>query len=212
MDLKLNNVQTKLKESVKANTDLAAQLKEAEAKILNLEESLENRTNRQLRNTQVWSNIPGENKEKWDVTRATLASTIARISSNVGENEAITEAAALSMIERAHRGKPYPNQTGPSPIYVAIDNWQNAQKIKSIMIKAGKSGVSEDIYCNQKYGPRTNWRRKRALDVRKDLIQRGIIEKGFVDFPAVLMVQMTGENEYKEYKNFSKIPVDFSKK
>ena len=119
---------------------LVADLKDANSTILQLQEELEDRTNRQLRNTLIFKNVPGEKKEKWEKTRSTLAALISEVSFKADESDSVSEEEALSMIERAHRGKPVENQKGPSFIYCAIDNWQNAEWIKNIFKTAKNPG------------------------------------------------------------------------
>ena len=58
------------------------------------------------------------------------------------------------------------------------------------------------------YGADTNWRRNKALLKRKELKDNKSIVKGFVKFPARLMVMYTDEDEdYTMHEDFSNIEV-----
>ena len=121
----------------------------------------------------------------------------------------MTEKKAAESIERAHRGKrKRNNEGGPRPIYAAIDDWRHSEAIKGFFLnRQNDSGV----YCDQMYGPRTTWRRSQALKVRKSLKENRTIIKGYVAFPARLMVMKRGDTKYSLWKDFSKESVIFDK-
>lgn len=188
------------------NSRLVSDLKVANETILSLEEQLEDRTNRQLRKTLVISNVPEQDNENWEKTKEILAGTIERASEKLKDEEKINKEEALSMLERVHRGREKKGRKGPRQIFAAINDWRNSEKIKAVFMKA-----RINIFCEQKYGPRTNWRRGKALAQRKELKDKGEIVKGYVAFPARLMVVKTGQHDYVKHYDFSKMPVDFSK-
>ena len=68
-------------------------------RVKDLEEALEERTNRQLRKTLVFRNIPEhESEKKWSATKDLLATKISDVMEDVDKSE------ALQMIDRCHRG------------------------------------------------------------------------------------------------------------
>ena len=196
MEEKIENVKTE-------NKILKEKLFNAEKRIDDMEELTEDRTNRQMRKTLIFTNVRETEKESQDATD-TLASMIAKASRND-----INKEDAAKMIERAHRGKPgKKSKEGPRPIYAAIDDWRHSEKIKAIFFdKKNDTG----IYCDQMYGPRTTWRRSQALKTRKELKANNVIRNGYVAYPAKLMIKKNGDDRYSMYKDFYHIPVTFGK-
>ena len=183
------------------NETLKRKLKEAIKDIEKAEENMEDKTNHQLRKTLVFTNVKEEQNEQYDVS-----DVLAREIKKASKNE-ISKEKALTFIERAHRGKARQNSTGgPRPIFAAINHWRNSELIKEIFLdKKNSTGV----YCEQMYGPRTTWRRNQALKVRKDLKSKNLIVKGYVAFPARLMVKKAGDAKYSLHEDFSKREVVF---
>ena len=184
------------------NQKLKEKLKECISDVSNLEESLEDKTNRQLRKTLIFSNIPEQPNESWDETRELLAKKISEASK--GEMNIKT---ARNCIERAHRGKNNRRTSVPRPIYAAIDDWRRSEEIKEFFLRKSTSGV----YCDQMYGPRTTWRRNKALAKRKELKASDKHIKAYVAFPARLMAKKPGDKKYALIDDLSKIPVVFDK-
>ena len=210
MEMKINNVcrtiekyDKKLESMNNDNENLKSKLLDAEKKINDLEELTEQQTNRNMRKTLIFTNVKEEDGEDND-TSEILSRTIAKVSKNN-----ISKEEAKRFIERAHRGKPKHNsKSSPRPIYAAIVDWRHSEKIKEYFL--GKKNGS-GIYCDQMYGPRTSWKRSQALKARKELKSINAIDKGYVAYPAKLMVKKTGEQKYALYKDFSNVPVTFGK-
>ena len=211
-----NNVKTiknnteeikKLKNSFDAlkndNTYLKEKLESATVKLQGTENKLEDKTNRQLRKTLIFTGIKEEANEGYDV-----ASLLAK-SINKASKGKITESEANGFIERAHRGKARSrSKRGNRPIFAAIDDWRHSELVKKVFLdKKNETG----IYCEQMYGPMTTWRRNLALAKRKELKANGSIMKGYVAFPAKLMVQRAGEDIYRLYKDYSNEKVIYDK-
>ena len=142
-------------------TDQTAALDAMSTKMKELEERLEERTNRQLRKILVFRNVPEvEEDKKWSTTKALLASKISQVLDDVDENE------AMQMIDRCHRGgkKPSDGEERPSrprPIYAAMLYWEDCERLTR---EARSSSVG--FYIDYKYGPRTTVRRNEALKKR----------------------------------------------
>ena len=187
----------------KHNKSLQTKIEAQEKTICDLQESFEDQINRNARKTLIFTNVPETSDETYDVS-PTLANTICKAT-----NGEITIEKAKAMVERAHRGKARRNSKGgPRPIYAAIDDWRNSEKVKDLFLdKKNKSG----IYCQQMFGPRTTWRRSQALKMRKELKDQDPRTKGYVAFPARLMVKKQGDTKYHLYRDFSNVPVVFGK-
>ena len=159
-----------------------------------LTELVEDRTNRQLRNTLVFKNVPKEENEKsWNNTRDVLTKSVAKALK-------VKPAEMYSCFERVHRGRDREN--GPPLIFAKLFNWNDCEKMKSAFRKLNIKKQSS-IHCEQKFGPRTSYRRNQALVCRRELLNEGKIEQGFVKFPAILMVKLAGGTAFTEFRNFS---------
>ena len=198
-DKKFKNFEENYDKLCKSNSDLASKLLETKKELEEANDRLEDQTNRQMRKTLVFTNIAEGNEEEKDVT-SLLQNVISKVSKGKMVN-------AKEYIERAHRGKKKRNgKGGPRPIYAAVDDWRHSEAIKGFFLdRQNDSG----IYCDQMYGPRTTWRRSQALRERKELKQQRKITKGYVAFPARLMVLKPGEDKYILWKDYSNLPVIF---
>ena len=177
-------------------------------------ETIEDRTNRQLRKTLVFKGVPEEKistadgpprAENWSDT----ATVLARAMSAVIPNTTVEE--ARSMVERCHRAAPSPNYkgTGPRPIFAAYVDWRDSELTKDEFRK----NTDGSIYVEQKVGPLTTLRRNIALKERKRLLEAKTILSGYVSFPARLMVKDSDARgaKYRQWRDFSKEPVTFSR-
>ena len=170
-----------------------------------LKDELENRTNRQLRRTLIFKNIP---ERKDDETYAEVKTLLAEI---IDSHTEISKEEALAGIERAHREAKRDGglRQGKRKIFVAFLNWELPQKILDEFRKKCIADRAFDIYVEQMYGPLTSLRRNLAFQQRKSLKEQGAITSGFVAFPARLMVNipgdvdMNGKKVYRLHHNFS---------
>ena len=172
-----------------------------------LAERLEDKTNPQLRKTLIFTNVAeedGEDVDKYKKTSQIIAKKIKEVS-----NGAMTEEAALQAIKRCHRGHKKKFGSGPRPIYAAVTDWRLSEKIKEYFLSRSNSS---GVYVDQMYGPRTTMRRQQALKLRKELKSSGRIVKGYVAFPARLMVLKPGQKEYELFEDFSKNKLIFDNK
>ena len=179
--------------------------------IKQLEEDIENRTNRQLRETLVFRNVPEKvGGEDYHDTKKLLATAI---SENVN---GVTYEQALGQIKRAHRESDHHKneegvhvREGKRIIYVAFHSWDLCQSIIESFREKNIKDRNFQMTADQKYGPKTNKRRKLAFDLRKQLKTNGDITSGFVAFPAKLMVNRPGDvtnnnkKVYRMHTNFS---------
>ena len=119
-------------------------------RVKDIEEKLEERTNRQLRKTLVFRGVAERDNEKsWADTRKVLANKIAGLVNSTSDE-------ASSLIDRCHRGGKK-NATKPRPIYVDMKYWEDCE---SIVWSARKK---KTVLVDYKYGPLTNKRRNLSL-------------------------------------------------
>ena len=185
--------------------------KDQAKQISDLNERVEKRTNRQMRNTLIFKGIPKipseekKGQEAWQYTRQALVSAI---SSHIDD---LDETRATRCIERVHRGKP--NEHGKQAIYAKIFDWNICEKLKHDFRSINIADNSVKIYCEQMFGPLTSARRNHALSVRKQLKEEGKIYSGFVVYPAKLLVKVTRDpkGSYIEHEDYSKMEVNFKK-
>lgn len=167
-----------------------------------LEKKVEDRTNRQLRQTMVLrglKELPEE--ESWSDTRDLVASKISELL-NIEFSE------AKLLINRCHRGgntQYYKSKNRIRPIYIAFMRWDTCEDL--LQAARGQHEFSLDY----KFGPRTTVRRNRALKLRRELKQKGELVKAFVKFPAILMGKKTVDSKYEKIRDFSNDEVVFEK-
>ena len=169
-----------------------------------IEELIEARTNRMLRKTLVFKNIPETANESWNETESALAQAIHEVS------EVPLEEAA-SFIERAHRAAPVEQIEGPRPIFCAFYDWKKSELVKETF-KRDNIDNRGKLYAEQKFGPLTSKRRNEALKVRKELKASNRIISGYLAYPAKLMVRTEAGAKYHVYKDFSQMHVTFKTK
>ena len=168
-----------------------------------LSERLEERTNRQLRQTLIFKGIHElENEKTWADTKAHLAT-------NISQCVGVTQTFALQMLNRVHRGRPNPRNARQRVIYANLYSWEICGKLVHDFRRLNIEGKSQ-IRVEYKYGPRTSYRRNQALLKRKELKEMGDIISGYVAYPARLYVKRPGRSRtdpYEEYQDFSKVKV-----
>ena len=176
-------------------------------KITDLSEKVEDRTNRQLRNTLVFKGIPETSNEKsWNQTRTVLAKTVAKCIHSLDEDT------AYDLFERVHRGRPNDHNKGARNIYAKLYRWDDAEHLKTAFRKLNVSDPNLKIFCEQKFGPMTTYRRNKAMTLRRDLKKDQKIYSGFVAFPAKLLVKFTADTKekYVPYEDFSQTEVIYT--
>ena len=173
--------------------------------IKNLENKLEDTTNRHLRKTLVIKGVKELENETWSATESVLAKTISEATD--GD---VDEIAAARLIERAHRSRPNRQKQGRRDIFVKMYDWKDSEYLKAKFAKKNIKDRKFKIYCEQKYGPITSARRNEALKARKALKSTGAITRGYVAFPAKLMVKLPNDSvdaKYRLHKDFSNIDI-----
>ena len=179
-------------------------------KVKNLTELCEERTNRQLRETLVFRNVPEvNNDESYADTKDLLAKLISDHCDNISYEEAYGE------IKRAHRETKRRNnenhyRAGKRLIFAAFHSWDLCRQIiETFRLKCIREPAFV-IAADQKYGPLTSRRRSLALKKRKELKDNGDISGGYINFPAKLMVNVNGQVDNLGKKIYS-LHTDFSK-
>ena len=227
--VKIENVEQNQNEKIVGLTERVAELEEklstlenAPKQIDQLAEAIESRTNRQLRETLVFKNIPEEEPEVSGGLLAQYTETKKLLATVISEHcPGITYEVAYSQIKRAHRERKrddleehQPSRAGKRFIFAAFHSWDLCQEILNAFRDLCIKDRNFKIAAEQKYGPLTSRRRHMAFKLRKELKDEGVITSGYVDFPAKLIVNMHGElndngkKAYRMYKNFSKVQID----
>ena len=170
-----------------------------------VKERLEERTNRQLRQTLVIKGVrelpnKGPKGETWEETKQLLASTIAKNVKTSYDN-------AYKMLNRVHRSRPTanPNKRGQRDIFANLFSWDHCDKLVEDFRLLNVRGHS-NIHVEFKYGPLTTNRRIQAMGKRKLLKTAGEIISGYVAYPARLMVKAAGSSNYHMIEDFSRVP------
>ena len=169
-----------------------------------LEERVEDRTNRQLRKTLVITGVKESDKESWSDTKKLVAKTI---STNLN----LDYYDAYDMLERVHRSAPtkLANKIGRRDIYASIHDWNDCEFLTSEFRQANRKNRNLNIHVNCKYGPLTTRRRNEALKVRRELLNDNKITQGYISFPAKLLVKYSNDADAKfdVYNDFSKLSI-----
>ena len=177
-------------------------------KFNDLRELTEERTNRQLRETLIFKNVPEQAEETWNDTKILLAKLISE-HCDMRYEDVIVD------IKRAHRERKRPpnadnTRTGKRHIYVAFKSWDLPQNIIEVFRQKNINDRNFVIHAEQKYGPMTSKRRNLALQKRKELKGIGAITSGYIDFPARLMVNVNNTVN-REGKKLYICHTDFSR-
>ena len=213
VDLKFTNniagVFTRLAEVEKQlrrqESETADELKNLKLENDRIKEELENRTNRQLRQTLIFKNIP---ETKNDESYADVKNLLADVISTYTD---ITKDDAFAGIVRAHREAKREESTreGKRKIFAAFIDWELPQKILEQFRKKCIEDRTFKYYADQMYGPMTSIRRNLAFERRKKLKDEGAITSAFVAFPAKLLVNLPGDVDIHGKKVY-KLHTDFS--
>ena len=162
-------------------------------KINEIEELVEARTNRQLRQTIIISGINEREGETWEETRELVAKTISK-------NLNMSFDTAGDMLNRVHRAsrkdRMHPNK--PRKIYAALYCWDDCELLIEKFRKLNISGRTS-IRIDYMFGPKTSQRRNLAMVKRKELKEAGILKSAYVAFPARLLGKRPGDGKDDPY-------------
>ena len=172
-----------------------------------LRQRLENQTNRNSRKSVIIRGIPEMEEEKtWDDTRKVVCETLVAVLGQDNADWEVDWEVISNKIERVHRGRPLKEGSrGPRVVHALFYDWNDSEKLKLDILKLGRN--NQNIFVEQKYGPDTDYRRNKAKERRKQLIEEGTIAKAYIKYPAKLMVKRPGDRSYSMLEDFSGIPV-----
>ena len=169
-----------------------------------LEEKLEDRTNRQLRQTIVVKGLAEKENEKWSDTRHILAK-------HVSKAYQIDIKKANNLFERVHRGGGEGfdgKKKGKRDVYALCSKWDDSEFLVWNSFKVNKNKPKKDrVIVEYKYGPLTTLRRGEAMKKRRELIEKKQFKNAYVKFPAILMGRKDGEENYSIVQDFSNFSV-----
>ena len=144
--------------------DIPAKITQLQSDNNNLKEELESRTNRQLRRTLIFKNIP-ESKEDESYSDVKILLTDV-----ISSQTDIPREEVFNGIERSHReSKRNRGREGKRKIFAAFLNWELPQRIIEQFRKRNIGDNTFQIYVDQMYGPLTTMRRNLAFQKRKAL-------------------------------------------
>ena len=169
-----------------------------EQRVQEVEELLEERTNRQLRKTLVIRGVSeGEHEKSWQDTEILLSKIFS-------ETLNIPVEQARGMIDRCHRGgnpNHYKKIGKPRPIFAAMYSWKACE---DLLWNARKK---KNVFIDYKFGPKTTTRRNLALQKRRELLNQGTLCQAHVAYPARLMGKGKNDKKYRLIEDFSKADV-----
>ena len=174
--------------------------------IHNIEERIEDRTNRQLRQTLIIVGVKESRDETWNDTRDLLAETISK-------NLKTSFNSADKMLNRVHRAsRKDPHHPGnPRRIFAAVHQWDDCEMLVEKFRELNVSGRS-GVRINYMHGPLTTVRRNMAMLKRKQLKEAGTLQSAYVAFPARLFGKKHGEDAYTLIKDFSREEVQLKER
>ena len=183
------------------NKELIIEKDVSALKIHNLKWKLEDRTNRDMRNTLIFKGVPEKKDEStWDKTESVLAGIISKTCDMDIEE-------TIDMFERVHRGRPRQYNNDKRDIYVRFKFWKDSEYVKDRFLESFRDKKNNGIFVEQMYGYETTKRREQALMTRKQLKVRKEITSGYLKFPAKLYVRKTNCKNYVLYEDFSRMEV-----
>ena len=210
----IDNLKADMELIKSANEELVSVNKSLEAKLVSseefqvsaiesfrqLEEKLEDRTNRQLRQTIVVKGIPEKENEKWTDTRNLLAK-------HVSKYYKMDYKDAYALFERVHRGGGYGHQErkkGRRDIFALCSKWDDSEYLVWNSFEVNKTRPKKErVVIEYKYGPLTSIRRGHAMKMRKEILEQKTYKNAYVKFPAILFARKDGEDKYNIVKDFS---------
>ena len=201
---RLNTVEETLTQMKAGNQDGSIDISSGIGKRMQeVEELLEERTNRLLRKTLVIRGVSeGDQEKSWQDTEILLSKIFA-------ETLNIKPEQARGMIDRCHRGgnPNYYTKVGkPRPIFAAMYSWKACE---DILWSARKK---KNVFIDYKFGPLTTRRRNLALQKRRELLNKGTLTQAHVAYPARLMGKTQSDKKYKLIEDFSKVNVSLRDK
>ena len=213
-DADITNLKTEVAAIKSINEELASSNKALEEKVAKtekfqsaviesfqqLEEKLEDRTNRQLRQTIVVKGLQEKPNEKWADTRNLLAKYVSKAYN-------MEFKVAYSLFDRVHRGGGQgfeAKKKGRRDIYALCTHWDDSELLvwKSFIVNKSKA-KKDRVIIEYKYGPLTTLRRGEAMKRRRELLEDKTLRNAYIKFPAQLMGKKDGQDSYELIEDFS---------
>ena len=175
--------------NINSNTDRITQL---ENELKTLRDDLDDQVNRGMRNNIIIKGLPG--KEDSAETKRKVVKILDELD-NCQEGRTY-----LHEIERAHRMGD--GEKDGRHIVVRV---YNSELVKHFCKKARLLRMNDDSYklnLEQQFSPTLTDRRNTAMLKRRELFEQRKITKGFVNYPAKLIVMYPGDTTYKVHEKF----------
>ena len=186
-------------------TERGNDIKRLNALVKELEDQVEDQTNRNMRSTLIIKGIKEDKNEKnWDDATNAL---VRNLTSIFDWDPDILHAD----IERCHRGRKEAEARNednrnqqPRPIYVKFHSWKAAEQIRRKIISANKEKRTR-IIVSHMFSKKTTKRMNEQLEIRKHLLNENKDWRAVVKFPGILLIKKSGDADFSRYK--AELPV-----
>ena len=161
-------------------TNNQAQVTELQNQVSELQKQMDEQTDRSLRCTLIFKNIPHEEDENSSESTAVLTKAITNHCTDLSKSY------VQDAIERCHRGTSNkPNS--PAHIFVKFIDWKKSQLISRAIIEKNKSNKANALNFSQMYSKGTTARRNKALEHRAELLQLNNDSHIIISYPAKVL-------------------------
>ena len=186
MDNKMLQFEANTFESTSAINGISTEIVDLKQENTDLKNKIDDIINRNMRSNLVFTNVPETEGNQFDSTRQLLVNLIER---NLKEDS------YKGFVVRAHRGKPAVNGK-PRVIICKMARDDIADEIDYKFANLGQQRIN-NIRCSKQFSPELQQRRNQALFERKKLKENNEISKGYIKYPAALMVCKPNEKTHE---------------
>ena len=161
----------------------------------NIQNQIDEQTDRSLRCTLIFKNVPyGQNENKQECTNV-LTSAITKHCPD------LTKSFVEDSIERCHRGSSN-NANSPAHIFVKFLDWKKSQIISKAVIEKNKKNKSNALNFAQMFSKGTTVRRNKALEHRALLMKEYKDSYFVISYPAKILEKKPNANNFVVVKEF----------
>ena len=166
-------------------TERGNDIKRLNALVKELENQVEDQTNRNMRSTLIKGIKEDKNEKNWDdATNALVRHLTSIFDWDPDILHADIEQCHMGRKEAEARNEDNRNQQ-PRPIYVKFHSWKGAEQIRKKIISANKEKRTR-IIVSQKFSKKTTRRMNEQLEIRKHLLTENKDWRAVVKFPGIL--------------------------
>ena len=180
-------------ESTSAIYNISTEIVDLKQENTDLKNKIDDIINRNMRANLVFTNVPETEGNHFDSTRQLLVSLI---------EHNLKEDTYKGFVVRAHRGKPAVNGK-PRVIICKMARDDIADEIDYKFANLGQQRIN-NIHCPKQFSPELQQRGNQAPFERKKLKEKNEISKGYIKYPATLMVCKPNGKTFMKHKTYSK--------